>query len=197
MAGKRKRKSSPPRDDLSKPTSWRLQHGGFTGPFPDADPDTGAVVSHRRAIDLLARLETNGTITGVMHDAGDMFMTQFRAAAMGSVRIAPLMRVPAATGETVTERASAARRKVAEAMDALGGPASAGGSCVWHVVGCETSIREWASRQGWGGRPVGHAQAQGILVAALGVLAFHYGLERNGATGNPRHAKEPVPVGIV
>jgi hypothetical protein len=30
-------------------------------------------------------------------------------------------------------------------------------------------------RQGWGGRPVRVEQAHGILVAALGVLARHYG----------------------
>jgi hypothetical protein len=37
--------------------------------------------------------------------------------------------------------------------------------------GWEWAVREWAIRQGWGGRPVRHEQAQGILVAALGVLA--------------------------
>ncbi len=178
MAGKRKKsRTTTERVDLAKPTSWRLQHGGFTAPFQDADPDTGVVVAHRRAIDLLARLEANGTITGEMHDAGDMFLAQFRAAAMGTVRVMPLVRVAPTTGHTLTERAAEARRKVADTMDALGGPASAAGSCVWHVIGCETSIREWACRQGWGGRPVGHAQAQGILVAALGVLVTHYGLD--------------------
>jgi hypothetical protein len=45
---------------------------------------------------------------------------------------------------------------------------------VWHVVGLQRSIREWALRQGWGGRPVRMEQAQGILVAALGVLAGFY-----------------------
>jgi len=45
----------------------------------------------------------------------------------------------------------------------------------WHVVGLQRSIREWAMRQGWGGRPVRIEQAQGILVAALGVLARHMG----------------------
>jgi hypothetical protein len=30
-------------------------------------------------------------------------------------------------------------------------------------------------RQGWGGRPVRIEHAQGILVAALGVLAGYYG----------------------
>jgi hypothetical protein len=43
------------------------------------------------------------------------------------------------------------------------------------IGGLQRSIREWAMRQGWGGRPVRVEQAQGILVAALGVLARHYG----------------------
>jgi hypothetical protein len=50
-------------------------------------------------------------------------------------------------------------------------PAPASGN----VVGLQHSIREWAMRQGWGGRPVRVEQAQGILVAALGVLAGYYG----------------------
>ena len=43
------------------------------------------------------------------------------------------------------------------------------------ALGEAGSIREWAMRQGWSGRPVRVAQAQGILVAALGVLAGHCG----------------------
>ena len=43
---------------------------------------------------------------------------------------------------------------------------SPAGSCVWHVVGLQRSIREWAMRQGWGGKPVRVEQAQ--VVAALG-----------------------------
>jgi len=31
-------------------------------------------------------------------------------------------------------------------------------------------VREWAIRQGWGGRPVRQEQAQGILIAGLGML---------------------------
>ena len=46
---------------------------------------------------------------------------------------------------------------------------------VWHVVGLQRSVPEWAIRQGWGGRPVRQEQAQGILVAALGMLAAHGG----------------------
>ena len=60
--------------------------------------------------------------------------------------------------------------------EALGGHDSPAGSCAWHVLGCGRSVREWALRQGWGGRPVRQEQAQGMLVAALGLLAAHYGL---------------------
>jgi hypothetical protein len=51
----------------------------------------------------------------------------------------------------------------------------AAGSCVWHVVGLQRSIREWAMRQGWCGRPVRQEQAQGILIAAVGMLAVDLG----------------------
>ena len=87
----------------------------------------------------------------------------------------PLIRVRGG-GEAMTDRQMVARERVARAMTALGGFDSAAGSIVWHVVGLECSVREWAQRQGWGGRSVGHAQAQGMLVAALGVLAVVYGL---------------------
>jgi hypothetical protein len=71
----------------------------------------------------------------------------------------------------LSERQLDARRRMHAAMQALGGIGSPGGSCVWHVVGCGCSVREWAMRQGWNGRPVRQEQAQGILVAALGVMA--------------------------
>ncbi len=176
MAGNRKaRRAAIACEDLSKPTHWRLQHGNFAPPSHDTDPDTGAVVVHRRAVDLLGRLEANGTITAPMRDAGDMFHAQFRAAALDTLTAAPVLRVSGGVGSTPTERAVMARHHVAAALEALGGQDSAAGSCIWHIVGCEMSIREWAMRQGWSGRTVGHSQAQGMLVAALGVLAGHYG----------------------
>ena len=75
-----------------------------------------------------------------------------------------------------TEHQAAARRRVAEALSLFGGTDTACGSCLWHVVGMECSVREWAGRQGWGGRSINHVQGQGILVGALNVLTVHYGL---------------------
>ena len=54
-------------------------------------------------------------------------------------------------------------------------------SCVWHVVGLQRSVREWARRQGGGGKPIRVEQAQGILITALGTLAGHYGYEKKQA----------------
>lgn len=177
MAGKRKAKrTTAPREDLSKPSKWRLQHGPVGEPVREADPETGLPVVHRRTIDTLGQMLAHGTITQDMHDAGAVFRRQFRVAALDQLRAMPLIRLPGGSGDRLTERQEKARRSVADAVTALGGFDSAAGSIVWHVVGLECSVREWAQRQGWGGRSVGHAQAQGMLVAALGVLAVVYGL---------------------
>jgi hypothetical protein len=45
----------------------------------------------------------------------------------------------------------------------------------------ERSVREWAIRQGWGGRPVDRKAAAGILIAALGMLAAHLDTVRRSA----------------
>jgi hypothetical protein len=47
---------------------------------------------------------------------------------------------------------------------------SCAGPCVWHVVGLQRSVREWALRQGWGRRSA--RQGEEILVAALEVLVY-------------------------
>jgi hypothetical protein len=69
---------------------------------------------------------------------------------------------------TCPTRRTTSSGRVERALHALGGLGSPAGQCVWHVVGLQRSLREWALRQGWGGRPVRVEQAQGILVAALG-----------------------------
>ena len=177
MAGKRKTKAAKPKhDDLAKPSKWRLQHGDFSGPIREADPETGSPVQHRRAVDTLGQMLINGTITAQMHEAGCIFRTLFRSAAIDSMSTSQLIRMPVGTAGEISNRQADARRRVAEATDALGGYDSPAGSCVWFVVGLEMSVREWAMRQGWSGRPVHGPVAQGILVAALGTLARHLGL---------------------
>jgi hypothetical protein len=177
MAGKRKqRRSAPGGEDLSKPSKWRLQHGDFSEPIRDTDPETGSPVQHRRAVDTLGQMLANGNITPQMHEAGCIFRTLFRFAALDGIATSQLIRLASTTADAVSSRQVDARRRVAEALDALGGHDSPAGSCVWFVVGLEMSVREWAARCGWGGRPVPQPTAGGILVAALGILATHFGL---------------------
>jgi hypothetical protein len=74
------------------------------------------------------------------------------------LRIGPAI-IPSTIGMVTASRGNARRqrsriaRRVAKALDALGGLESPAGSCVRHVVGLQRLIREWAMRQGWvGGR---------------------------------------------
>ena len=181
MAAKRKTKTSKQKEAMG-PSTWRLQHGSFGEAVRSADPETGTPVQHRYAMDTLGVMLGNGTITPEMREAGEMFRQQFRFAALDTLRAMPLLRIPGGhSGDTTTEQQFRARERVASAIDALGGPGSPAGACVWHVVGMENSITEWARRSGWCGRPIGHAQGQGVLVSALGVLAMHYGLTRRRA----------------
>jgi hypothetical protein len=143
----------------------------FEKKIREADPD-GRLVVHRRSVDTLGRMLKAGTIDQAMHDAARDFQAAFIIANLDPLRALPILRVPGTGREPeLNLRQLHARDRVHKALEALGGLSSPAGSCVWHVVGLQRSVREWALRQGWGGRPVHQKQAQGILVAALGVLA--------------------------
>ena len=130
-----------------------------------------------RAIDTLALMLRKGTISPAMRQAGEDFRALFALASLEPLRALDLTRLPRGARELpLTLRQAEARKKVALAMAILGGGASPAGSCIWHVVGCEWSIKDWALRQGWGGRPLSQESASGILVGALGVLQAFYGL---------------------
>jgi hypothetical protein len=172
---RRKRKTSA-RVVTGLPTIRR--HDELLEPVYEADPD-GRPVVHHRTVDTLGIMLRAGTITQEMHDAARDFQAQFTIARFDVVRCTSLVRLPGRGGPgDLTDAQVDARRRVGQALDALGGLGSPAGSCVWHVVGLQRSIREWAMRQGWGGRPLRVERAQGILVAALGVMAGWYGYGR-------------------
>jgi hypothetical protein len=141
----------------------------------EKDPK-GRIVVHHRTVDTPGKMLRAGTITAEMHDAAKDFEAAFIVANLDPLRALPILRVPGTGREPeLNDHQLHARRRVHKALEALGGISSPAGSCVWHVVGLQRSVREWAMRQGWGGRPVRQEQAQGILVAALGILAAHFG----------------------
>lgn len=138
-------------------------------------PD-GRIVYHHRTVDTLGKMLRSGTIDQAMHGAAKDFQAAFFIAQLDPLRALPIVRVPGTGREPdLSERQLHARRQVHQAMAALGGISSPAGSCVWHVVGLQRSVREWAVRQGWGGRSVEQTEARGILLAALGMLAAHSG----------------------
>ena len=160
---------------MSRPIKPKRMPGRVFEEVREKDPD-GRIVVHHRTVDTLGKMLRAGTITEEMYDAAQDFQAAFIVANLDPIRALPILRVPGNGHEPdLNERQLHARRRVHEAMQALGGISSPAGSCVWHVVGLQRSVREWAIRQGWGGRPVDHKAAAGILIAALGVLAAHFG----------------------
>jgi len=149
-------------------------------PQPIAD-DAGHPARPYRAVDTLALMERRGSITPAMRQAAEDFRARFATAQLDPLRAVDLSRLrlgertlrPDSGGDPGL-RIEAARRAVWQAIRAVGGIASPGGSCLWHVVGWERSLKEWALEQGWSGRRVSQEAASGILIAALGALEAHF-----------------------
>ncbi len=110
---KNARTATTHREDLSKPSRWRRQHGDVGPALRDADPDTSTLVQHHRATDTLGMMLTNCTITPEMHEAGGIFRTQFRTAALDGMRTIQLIHIPRGTDDTITERQFGARSRIA------------------------------------------------------------------------------------
>ena len=166
-------------DSAIVPTLQRREHGlieRLTRPIAD---ETGGSARPYRAIDTLAVMERRGSITAPMRQAGEDFRARFATAQLDPLRALDYSRPRADTprrnkGEELGMRVESARAAVWHAILAVGGLSSPGGSCLWHVIGWERSLKEWALEQGWSGRRVSQEAASGILIAALGALEAHY-----------------------
>ena len=142
----------------------------------ETDPD-GRIVVHHRVVDTLGRMLKAGTITEPMVEAGRKFGRQFTLAQLDPLRAPDIGRIPGNGREADPGDTSlAAREQVQRALRALGGHDTALGSVAWHVLGTGCSLREWTLRQGWNGRQLRPEQATGVLIAALDLLAGHYGM---------------------
>ncbi len=120
-------------------------------------------------------MERRGAITAEMRAAGEDFRARFRHAQLDPLRAANLARTPGASYVGGTGGGfEYARTQIWRAILALGGLGSPGGSCLWHVVGLERSLKQWALETGWSGRRVSQDAASGILIAALGALENYW-----------------------
>lgn len=154
------------------PLPERLQHDRVTRDLetlPDAD---GAIGLPWRVEGLLAKLERHGHIGARERQAGEEFGRLFQLAALDPLRAADmLLRLPRPASPAIGS--AFAQRRINLALDALGGLHSPCGACAWFVLGLDMSMREWALRQGWAGKPLREEVAKGVLLGTLGTLATH------------------------
>jgi len=124
---------------------------------------------------MLARLERHGAINRGQRLAGERFGELFRIASLDPMKAADIgQRFTAAPwGVHPSEWA---RGRINAALDACGGLHSPCGCCAWFVLGLELSVRDFAIREGWSGRPLRPEVAKGLLVGCLGILQRHFGL---------------------
>jgi hypothetical protein len=133
-------------------------------------------MNRRYQVDTLAAMARRGSISQGMELAGRAFHDLFRLAQLDPLRTLDIGKPRVAGGPlrfhhaAPSERIEQARAAVWQTLQAVGGVGSPAGSCLWHVVGWEQSLKEWALEQGWNGRRVSQETASGILIAALGVL---------------------------
>jgi len=156
------------------PTPYRRQHGRISQATEQIADAHGTIGVPWLAEGLLGRLERRGAITPAQAHAGHEFHRLFRLAALDPLRAADMMR--AHGGSIDGSGIERARRRIDDALHALGGQSSPCGSCAWFVLGCELSLAGWARREGWQGRPLREEVAKGILAGTLGVLARHFGM---------------------
>jgi hypothetical protein len=169
-------KSQRPGDEV-RPTPERFTQG-LVERVPQAIADeVGRPARPYRAPDTLSVMLRKSTITSAMYQAGEDFHALFVTAALNPLRAADLLRLPDGAREMpMSLRQAEARKSVWRALKTLGGMSAPAGSCVWHVVGCEWTLKNWAQREGWNGRSLSQEAASGILIGSLGVLQAHFGL---------------------
>jgi hypothetical protein len=170
MSATRARKGRRPAIPELAPTLERLRHGPvdrFDRPIAD---DEGNPARPYKARDILAQLELRGSITADMRQAGEDFRAAFRTAQLDALKAADVGRpiVQGGVDPGLPWRCERSRRQVWETMVLLGGLTSHAGSCVWHVIGLEHSLRQWREYRGL---PITVPATTGVLIGALSVMA--------------------------
>lgn len=124
---------------------------------------------------LLEQWLVDGQISQEMHEAGIRFENDFEGSHLREYYGTYLNeRISGSTQQKDNFVVSVlhARKRVRQALDAVGGIAEA---VLWDVLGNQMSLREHSTRQQCNGKPINVHQAKGRLMAALGMLARFYG----------------------
>jgi hypothetical protein len=168
--------------DNLDPTCERLRHGRVERLAEQIEDVDGRPSAPSKAIDCITSLYQRRAITKEQLLAAEWFREGFRLAQLDPLRAPDLARVPSGVHREIMPGVAAlsARRQVQETIGALGGISRAPGSCAWHVIGLEWSVRRWARE--WLG--VNNPEATGVLIATCSLLDAIYS-GRRSAVGKP------------
>jgi hypothetical protein len=159
----------------NEPTDWRKQHGKVKR-LPDQIVDSqGGIGDPWQGYALLDTWERAGRITKEERMAADTFHELFQRAGLSPLRAADMGRTGGSPIPGKHFGHVGAWEAVHAAVAALGGMGSVAGCGVWHVFGCETSIKGWLAREDYRGRAMPPTMAAGVLIGALGSLRVHFG----------------------
>jgi hypothetical protein len=165
-------------DAIIPPTAERWRRSDVRRPERQIQDVRGEIGDPFITISALARLHNSGKISTEMARAGNRFHGDFmRAHLLGiGARASDFLRPP--VGTTARHRDQAAwtyicRERVWDALQACGGPSSPCGSCAWHVIGLEETVKDWVLHRYTATRISENAGA-GVLIATLGCLEGHY-----------------------
>ena len=161
------------------PTQHRIFHGDVIledSPVVVVDDDGHAIerTLPYRSIDVIGALHRRGAINQIEAAAGRRFQGEFYRASLDPLRAADMARTP--IGTTVRNipgtRVERFRDDIAKAMSAIGGKC---GSCAFHVIGLQITIKAWASIYSEHiSRRITPGMATAILITTLQCLASHY-----------------------
>lgn len=134
--------------------------------------DPGEYAAPYIVVGLLEGLRDRNRILDPEYIAGDRFRSWFRLAQHERLKASDMARPYIDGGSKIPEPYGneRARKETDKAIRWVGGYASSSGSCLWHVIGLDYSLRKWALEQARF-RMIGHLGASGILIAALESLA--------------------------
>ena len=129
-----------------------------------------------RVVNIVLSFERRGRISAEAADAGYRFKDDFDLGCLMELRAADYAS-PVVQGKRRADigiSALRSRDRVYAALKAVGGSTSLPGSCLWHVVGLDMSLREWALLMGVHDRRLSEEAASGVFLSAIDSLAAHY-----------------------
>lgn len=165
--------------------SGNMRVGKRSKSGPDSVPDAqGKAGDPLKIYDTLARLLSSGSISQAEYRVGREFQRNFAEAHFEQLRASDPNRIPSQHGGDMSDgqaaRVTAARQRVWDAVQHIGGLTSPLGGVLWDVVGLGMSAEEHIERSRFSSAKT----IRGLLVAALSMLAERQ--ESEGGAKRPR-----------